>query len=1194
MDQQRKEGTLYLESLKIHGFKSFAKRTRLDFKDGITAIVGPNGCGKSNIVDAIRWVLGEQKAGSLRSERMENVIFNGSKSIKPLGMSEVSLTIHNTRNVLPIEYAEVVITRRLFRSLESQYLLNNTPCRLRDILDLFMDTGMGSNAYSIIELSMVESLLNGKPEERRHIFEEAAGVTKYKLRRRAAFRKLEATEADLLRVNDIISEVEKNVSSLQRQVRKAKRFQELQTDLREKEIRLATQQYSEIKSELEPLLTNLQQTQDNRIALTAKFDEKEAAIEEERRKLLGLERNLSEQQKELNQLAMKIQKKEEQILVDRERRRALEDKKGRLLREKAESTTKLDINQGQIRGAGENLQQLFEKIQLAENDYHQKDAELIKVERRIQDKNEHLKSIENQRLQAVEGLTDSKKEEERIKTQLEHIRERVQAIEGQCDENELLEKIRQDKISKFLEKKEHAHSELRNYRDAQEAKEAELSELTENKDVLREQILQKSSELQTLKERIELLKKFIESYEDHPEGVQHLIQEGYLNGESKGTLAENLQVDNIYRQAVETALGEAAVSLIVEETDQALRCIEVLKVNKKGNVTFFPIDRFRNGHRKTAAIKLNKSEGVVDWAYNLVECSDVYRPLVKSLLGEYIIVENMQSARRQAELLQGERINLITLDGEVLSTWGPIKGGGHVSSEAGVIGRKEQVEQLQIRLQETFAELGKDEKEHERLENLCKDAFAKRQELVKKLKAAEENVNEVDMQLAQLEFESKRESESSSKLQSEKDEQLDYESSLTERAKTIAPSLTDLEENKWKFESEYKQLNDELAQLDVTVKEYRDIAQDSRMVLVGLKGEERHLQENSAKLQEYNKELRASLRRTNEEITSSEQEHKELEKRIDDNKKSIEKDFEQHREFEKTVHELEQTYQQGKETLEIREKHVKELRNERDMVSESFHGMELRVSELQMRSEKIRDRIKEEYNFQLEKAEIDVSLDVQQLQDQIGTMKNRLNSMGPVNLLALQEFEKEQERLDFMQTQKNDLVEAEANLAETIRVINKTAREQFVETFEKIRDNFITVFSGFFEDGKANLSLADSSDPLEAEIIIEADPKGRRLSALTLLSGGEKTLTAISILFAIYLVKPSPFCILDEVDAPLDDANIGRFVNAIRKFSDNTQFLIVTHNKLTMRAADCLYGITMEQEGVSKVVSVDFEEMQLN
>lgn len=1185
---------MYLESLDIHGFKSFAKKTRFAFNEGITAIVGPNGCGKSNIVDAIRWVLGEQKAGVIRSERMENVIFNGAKTVKPLGMAEVSLTIHNTRNVLPIQYSEVVITRRLFRSLESQYLLNNTPCRLKDIQDLFMDTGMGPDAYSIIELSMVETILNGKPDERRRIFEEAAGVTKYKIRRKAAFRKLEATEADLLRVNDIISEIEKNVNSLQRQVRKARRYQEIRDSLKEREIQLATHQFSKIKQELEPLIARLNSTQDERVALAAKFDEKEAEIEESRMQLLQLEKALSAQQKELNELSLQIQKQEEAILVDRERRRALETAKIKLIRDKAEITDRLEKNKQQIVRAKEELQNLFEKIQVAENDYQEKNAELKSFEVRLEEKNNQLKGIENQRLRAVEGMTESKKDEERFKTQLENTEERLNAIARELEENDLLAKIRHDKITKLGERKTELAAKLQQLGEEQNSKQQTLEELQEAKEKSKESILNKRAEIQTLKERIQLLKKFIESYEDHPEGVQHLLLGGYLNGGCKGTVSEILNVKSTYRRAIETALGEAAVSLVVDATDQAMECIEILKSNEKGNVTFFPLDKFANGKgKKTQQIQWSPSEGVVDWAYNLVECQNDYRSMVRSLLSDYLVVENLRVAKEQAERLQAEEINLITLDGEIVSTWGLIKGGANGAAQTGIVGRKALVEELERDLKTAFQQLESDERQQNELEGRYKSQFDEEQELTKKIKALQPELTGVEVQIAQLEFEAKKESEARERLLKDQRSHQENKKTLEQRLQSVSPSLHDLEGEKFKFEANVQQISDELFELQQQVKEARAIAQDSRVKLVDLKGEERHLQEGISKLQEFGKELTGSILRIEQEMETSDKEYDELEKRIDINKQAIEVDFEKQHHLQTEVHKLEQKYLEGKENLEAREKLLKGIRNEKEQVSEELHSTELRVSELKLKAEKITDRIKDEYGIEIKQQPWDDAFDGDLAQEEIENSKQRLESMGPVNLLALKEYEKEKSRLDFLQNQKNDLLEAQSNLNKTITVINKTAREQFNEIFEKIQKNFTEVFKSFFQNGQATLKLAQNEDPLEAEVIIEADPKGRRISALSLLSGGEKTLTAISLLFSIYLVKPSPFCILDEVDAPLDDANIGRFVKAIREFSQNTQFIIVTHNKLTMRAADCLYGVTMQEEGVSKVVSVNFKDMEV-
>ncbi len=1185
---------MYLESLQVSGFKSFAKKTTFRFNDGITAIVGPNGCGKSNTVDAIRWVLGEQRAGIIRSEKMENVIFNGTKDVKPLGMAEVSLHIHNTKNVLPIEYSEVVITRRLFRSLESQYLLNNSPCRLKDIQDLFMDTGMGPGAYSIIELNMVETILNGRPEERRRIIEEAAGVTKYKMRRKAAFRKLEATEADLLRVNDIISEVEKTVSSLQRQVRRAQRYQNVSESLKENEVLLATTQFSEIQNELAPLVIKLTETQNSRVSLATRFGEKEAEIEETRRQLLDVERRLSEQQRALNAVSMRIQKKEEDILVGRERRKALENARVKLLRDQEEVRQKLEKNRLQDAGFKEDLQTLFEKIQVAESDFSEKNALLNKLDHKLTEKKEQLKAVEFQRLKAVEGLTEGKRDEERIKTQLANIRERLTTVARELEENDLLQKIRQEKVDRALQKKAEAEAELRQIRNDLQEVQARIKDLAQRREDVKERILKRRTEVETLKERIELLKKFIESYEDHPAGVQHILLEAPLNGGCKGTLAENLKVKSQYRRAVETAIGEASVSLIVDGTDQAFQCIELLKAGDKGAVTFFPLDRFHNDGKTNSddSAHVEMSDGMIDWAYNLVDCDKRYHQLVAALLRDYVVVKDLDAAQGYAERYREMRLNLVTLNGEVISTWGPIKGGATEASQGAIIGRKALVEELEAGLGETYNHLDAEENERIRIEREYQQAFAREQELTNKLKRAENSANEVGMQLAQLDFESKKDAELRERLLREKGEQIENQEALNSEFEKISPSLSDLVDNKSQSESTLQKINEEQSVLEEEIREQRTVAQDSRVTLADLKSEEKHLQENMANLQTYQAELNEACTRIEHEMENAAVELQEIEKRINTNKTEIEADFKEHQELQSKIEKLEAEFRKSKEELQMREKFIREIRDEKDSVSETLHALELRISELKMTAEKIREKIKEEYDVEIQKADLHADLDVTRVAADIVRDKERLNAMGPVNLLALKEYEKEKERFDFLVTQRDDLVEAEKNLTDTIRVINKTAREQFSAIFQDIVENFTKVFQGFFKDGQANLYLSDDGDPLEADVVIEADPKGRRVAALSLLSGGEKTLTAISLLFAIYLVKPSPFCVLDEVDAPLDDANIGRFVSAIREFAVNTQFLIVTHNKLTMREADALYGVTMEQEGVSKVVSVNFKEME--
>ena len=1045
---------------------------------------------------------------------------------------------------------------------------------------------------------MVESILTGKSEERRRIFEEAAGVTKYKLRRRSAFRKLEATEADLQRLADIISEVEKNVTSLNRQVKKAQRYQEFKDALREKEVRMATHAYSTLTAELEPLSSRLKEIQDQRAILTTQFDEREAEIEKARLELLNAERKLSGKQRELNELALRIQKREEVILVDRERRKALEDTKTRLARDEEETKERIRKIGEQAVKTKEDLQELFKKIQMSEADFQEENVALKTLESSVVEKNNKRKTVEIQRLKFLEGISNSKQEQERVKTQLENIRSRFSAIDRELEESQLLENVRQSKIEKLTEQKTDEESLLTKFHDQHSKLRDSLEALLGKKEETREGILNRRTELQTIKERIELLKKFIESHEDHPEGVQHLLTQGHLNGGCKGTLGEILTVESTYRQAIETALGEAAVSLIVEETDQALRCIEVLKADEKGAVTFFPMDRFSSGRPEKSDLDLdslrNGSGGIIDWAWNLVNCKADFRPMVRSLLSDYLVVSDLEVATRYVKKLENRRLNLITLNGEIVSTWGPIKGGANGSAQAGIVGRKALVDELSAKFQGLNEQLRKDELESAKLEERYQETFKQEQKISVEVKTLESSLTKLEIELAQVNFEARKEKETWERLTKEQALQSKNQAELDNKIEALAPSLNNMDEDRTKFDTDFKQVSEALLSLEKDLNEQRDVVQDSRVQLVNLKGDERRLQEDIARKQESERELRQSLRRIDQELGSAHNEHGAVEKRIDENKKVIQGDFEQHKEKEVEVHTIEEEYFGEKERLDKREKSVREMRIAKDEVSENFHSLELRSSELRMEREKIVEKIKEEYQVKLQKQPIDEDLDTAEFSEEIERLKDRITAMEPVNLLALKEYDKEKSRYDFLTEQKNDLSEAESNLQETIEVINKTAREQFNATFAKIQSNFKEVFKGFFPNGQANLQLSPNADPLESEIIIEADPKGRHISALSLLSGGEKALTAISLLFSIYLVKPSPFCILDEVDAPLDDANIGRFTDAIAKFAKETQFIVITHNKLTMQSANSLYGITMEEEGVSKVVSVNFRDMDLD
>lgn len=1183
---------MYLAELEILGFKSFARKTRFVFDDGITAIVGPNGCGKSNIVDSIRWVLGEQKSGVLRGEKMENVIFNGSRSMKPLGMAEVSLTIQNTKNVLPIHYTDVVLTRRLFRSGESQYLINNSICRLKDIQNLFMDTGMGPDAYSVIELPMVEEIINGHPEDRRRMLEEAAGVTKYKVRRRAAFRKLEATEADLARVNDIIAEVEKNVKSLARQVRKARRYQELFTTLKEKELHFAGWRLSQNWAEMEPLIQRRDELQNCRTQLSSVLAAAEAEIEEFRLAELELERQLAEKQRGFNEISHRIQKKEEALLVSQERRRSLDENDQRLAREIEELRARHDATVEQRAEMQAELEALFGRIREAETAFDEKQANLMAVDNKYRERRARMQHLEARRLEIVNELGQMRNAVERLKARREHLSGRLDTLSQQLEESELLERVRAEKIDAEEKQRQALTDEVEALRHQLRQTEGEIDSTRKALDGLRDSLVQDKGELQTLRERIALLKRFLENYEDHPEGVKYLLLEGGMNGSCLGTLADVIDVDPKYRLAVETALGEAAVSILVAQSDEAFHGIEVLKQSEKGSVTFLPLERFR-GTKEAALARLDGREmsEVHGWAYELVRTQERFAPVIRALLEETLVVSDLAAARRLAQRLADRHLNFVTLSGELISTWGPIRGGnGHV--ESGVVGRRAYIDELNHREQEVLRRWDERQRQRDQVESQLQELVAARSQFGRAIEERLTKVQELEVQLGQHRFELEKGEEERRQIQQEMQRLRDELHQLESEAAAASPEMMAHEERQAELDKDYLEHVRLVGDLEAELERQRKIVRQAEVALVALKGEERNLQQEIRRAEQTTEQLSEAVSQRLGEMENIRLEREELERRVGILREELGADFRQRQEIEAELSDQETRYREHKEKVEERARALKQLRHEREQASDEFHQAELRIADLKMEAEAIRQHIREVYEVEPVRSSEPLDQEAEEAEREIEQLRARLRGLGAINMLALNEYDKEKARLDFLTSQRDDLLEAEGNLNETIRVINETASRKFTTVFGQVRENFKRVFKNFFPGGQADLRLADDQDPLEAEVLIEASPRGRRLSSISLLSGGEKTLTAISLLFAVYLVKPSPFCILDEVDAPLDDTNTSRFVEALRTFSSDTQFIVVTHNKLTMRAANSLYGVTMEEEGISKVVSVRFEEME--
>lgn len=1177
---------MYLSELNIVGFKSFAKKTNILFHDGITAIVGPNGCGKSNVVDSIRWVMGEQKSGALRSERMENVIFAGSASSKPVGMAEVSLTVENTKNLLPVEYSEVVITRRLFRSGESQYLINGTACRLKDITDLFMDTGMGSHAYSVIELPQVEQILNGKEDERRRIFEEAAGITKYKIRRKATFRKLEATEKDLIRVEDIMSEVDKTVRSLRRQVVRAQRYQQFAVELKELEIKLASQEYSRILIEIEPLETKLALEQDGREESAAVLAKRESEYETARTTLLELEKKLAEEQKVLNELAREIQKDEERVLVNDERMRSLKETSQRLVKEKASFS---------LRGQDLNarLEAISQEKKKAENGLAAKQADLsvLKGEHDVlrsgyEQKRAEAKASESEIVRITEELNRKQNESERLKANEENLGQRLQQLEAE----ELQEKDRivvlSQKMAASKANEEELSGQLAERQDRLVGILNSMEETKRSLENLRKADLQDKNRIDGLEQQAELIKKLLESYEDYPAGVRFLVTQGSGIFSAHGPLANIIRVRPQHRAAIAAALGEMATYLVVDNLPTALQGVGLLKQERKGIATFLALQAMSQSHPEHPPIA---DLGVEGWANELVQGDEKFAPLINAILGDVLVVQDMETAQRVYESFKNDHINVVTFTGEVIGQRGLVRGGSHSKNQMDFVGRQEQLSALQQEIQEIDKGIEQRDalivqKEAEsRQDKSASDALAD------EIKRLENKVGMIRIELGKMTFEEQTLSAAKIKREEEKKRILGEMSQLGHNLELQGLSAGDLQGRRQELIQKAATFGEQLPKMEQEVN-----ASNSKVQSLNI--EVARLQSGFEALQREFDSLRKQSEETQELIDSRERDDKlalqEIEELTEVNrycKENIGGLQEKRTLLQARVEELEDKQYQTNTLIAEQENLIRASRTKFTELSEVSHKIELRVTELRIRLESLQTRMKQEFEHALQREAIDEAFDIEQSRQRIEELRNKLKEMGPVNLLALKEYEQEKERLDFLQTQREDLMQARKNLTDSIDIINAMARKQFLQTFEQVQKNFSEVFKTFFDGGRASLVLKEGDDPLEADIDIYATPGGKRLSSLQILSGGEKSLTAISLLFAIYLVKPSPFCIFDEVDAPLDDQNIARFTKALSEFSTNTQFIVVTHNKLTMRAANQLYGITMEEQGVSKVVSVKFD-----
>ncbi len=1177
---------MYLEKLKIFGFKSFAKPATFEFLPGITSIVGPNGCGKSNVVDAIRWVLGEQRAGTLRSDRMENVIFNGSKTQKPMGMAEVSLVIQNTRNVLPISYSEVVITRRLFRSGESQYLLNNTACRLKDITDLLMDTGLAPDAYSVIELSMVESILNGKAEDRRRLFEEAVGITKYKQRRKLTLKKLEATEQDMLRLSDIIGEVRSKVNSLQRQVRRAQRYQELAQRLRELEIQMATQRYSAIYEELIPIGQQFEEFSRQRESLTSQISFKEAETEALQANLLQLEQQHRDLQQQLNQINNTIHQREEQVLLQRERLKSLAENKTRLQAEIEQFKLRIEAQKEHLVQLEQQLANSAATIQATRQLHDEQQKVLAELEQTSATSRSENRELEKKVFERLQALSETQRQLERLNAQLDHLKQREKNL--LAEKNDLLPKIEanEKQLRQLQQTETQQQSELEALLEEQSTVELQAEQVAELIQQHKDALAKKGNQADSIQQRIGFMSQLLESYADYPEGVQFLLRQRGEADRFLGTIADVITVDENYRLAIEAALGEVASYLLLQDDSAAYLAITDLVRMQQGVVTFVPLKQLTGTKGR---VDLSQQTGIVGWADDLVRCEDRYLAAIRLLLGSYLVVNDLATAKKLLPMLGNSGTNIITVAGEVLYHWGGVKGGRKSAGSVSLIGRQESLKQLRQQYDQLQIEISATEKKLHELEHQRLEKMQQKSDLMQRLKLGQEALSRTRYEVSQLQF---RLAQSRERIQAIDKERLQ----LQQESEGIATPQLQLTERIQQHSADHASLNDLLQKQQQIIEAHDRQRQEqaAKVNALNLKiaeqsGIEQNLSREYQQTRQSITEYEAAIQERAQNLQQIDEQTAQMRSNMEELSDVLADDYTAKETAETKVTELGQQIQSLRGNVDEKTRVITQLRRERETNSENLHQIELKKSELRIQADNLYRRMIEEYDVELQRVAIDPQFNAPAIEQEIDSLRQQIKNLGPVNLLALKEYEQEKERLDFLEKQQSDLIAAEQDLKDTISQLNQTAQDRFDSSFQEIRQNFIKVFKNFFPEGEADLVVIPDEDPLESTIEIKANPKGKKMESLTLLSGGEKALTAISLLFGIYLVKPSPICILDEVDAPLDDNNVKRFLKTIREFAESTQFIIVTHNKLTMKSADCLFGITMEESGVSKIVSVKLE-----
>jgi chromosome segregation protein len=1173
-----------LVSLEIKGFKSFAEKTVINFNNQVTGIVGPNGCGKSNVVDAIRWVIGEQKSSSLRSEKMEELIFNGTKQRKASSLAEVSLTFENDRMLLPTEYNTITISRHYYRNGESEYRLNGVTCRLKDITGLFLDTGISSDSYAIIELKMIDEILNDKENSRRKLFEQAAGISKYKQRKRETMNKLELTQTDLNRVDDLLFEIEGNLKTLESQAKKTERYYKIKEEYKVLSIELALFTIHEIQISFEELNKQKEDQENARVKLEAEIATHESRLQKEKSDNIEKEKLFQSVQREANDHVNTVKQKENEKKLLTENQKFQLDKKtgainGNRLNNDRLQKISIDIEQLHLQKTKEQ-----ERLQILQNEFN--DSALKRQSLRdmhAQNKNSlekemiALRALEKEHAEHEKNLSIHVVQKENLKMESERI-ESEELIRN--SENENLK----NELNKFLVEEESFKKQIAELTFANDELESHINSLTEEIERAKEKLNEVNRKLDARQNEFNLTQSFIQNMEGFPESIKFLRSNKSWS-KNAPLLSDVISSDPKYRVAIETYLEPYLSYYVVEDLKEATQAVNLLSSAAKGRANFFIVNDFTDFINS----KTDSKEALQN-AASAISTEKKYRSLANYLLGQVFIVEN-DSAVDWNEIEKGTTV--ITADGKLIRQPHAVSGGQVGALTGKRLGRMKNLEDLK-------SDIEKFQKETQEL----RDNLHERQKQLMDLRGQSGNnaLNDLREEYAQVRNQiaavrTKLENIEVNRLRSaeRKNQIAQQHQSMDIDHEGTKKLLLSIDKRKLqqqqKADEWQKQFNESETHLHSVNEDYNQknigfLQQQNK--LSGIAQELNFKIQQQGETQQFIADNEQVIKIADEEMLSLAQQLAVLEAELIHL-------YQQKNILDIRVNAVEQEYFAHRGAINELEEKIRVLQKNKEQTEHLLASIHEKTAELKFKLNSLKDRLDIEFKTDIETLldkNPDAEQNVEELTAKVARIKNRIDTFGEVNPMAMEAYNEMNQRYDFIQSQKSDLIKAKQDLMQTIEEIDTTAKKQFMETFDSVRENFVGVFRSLFtNEDDCDLILLTPDDVLESKIEIIAKPKGKRPLSINQLSGGEKTLTAISLLFALYLHKPAPFCILDEVDAPLDDANVGKFSEIIRDFARNSQFVLVTHNKQTMSNVDVIYGVTMQEQGVSKMVPVDFRSL---